>query len=255
LPPPVNNLVAQIAQNAGDSVGTEATRELDLLYREQVVAACRARLENRYPFGDASAGEMSLSDFSLMFGYGGVYDKFFSDHLEKLVNVSQRPWAWRPGSVQSSQGLLGQFERADRIRQMFFDAATKMLQLEFTATLSKLDATATRFYVDIDGQRFDVLPNVDKVWMAVWPGTKKPGYALAKFEDRVAAAEDVVNFAGPWGFFHMIDETLVPQGDTAGTFVLSLTTRYHGAVMRIEPSGGSSVPYTSRDWRKFGCGS
>ena len=255
LPAPLNDLVAQIAQNAGESVGTEATRELDLLYREQVVAACRTRLENRYPFGDASAGEMSLSDFSLMFGYGGVYDKFFSDHLEKLVNVSQRPWTWRPGSVHSSQGLLGQFERADRIRQMFFDAATKMLQLEFMATLSKLDASATRFYVDIDNQRFEAKPNVETVWMAVWPGQKKPGYAVAKFEDRVAAPEDVVNFAGPWGFFHMIDETHVAQRDAAGTFVLSLATRYHQAVMSIEPSGGSSVPYTARDWRQFGCGS
>jgi type VI secretion system protein ImpL len=236
-------------------VGAEATRELDQLYRDQVVAACRAHVEDRYPFGDGHAGEMSLSDFSLMFGYGGVYDKFFSDHLEKLVNVSQRPWTWRPDSVQASLGLLGQFERADRIRQLFFDAGTKMLQLEFMATLSKLDATATRFYVDIDSQRFEAKPNADMAWNAVWPGPKKPGYALAKFEDRVAAPEEVLSITGPWAFFRMIDETLVPQRDTAGAFVLDLHTLYHRALVTIQPAGGSSVPFTTRDWRQFGCGS
>ena len=255
LPPPFDGLVTQISQNAGGSVGAEATRELDQLYRDQVVSECRARVEDRYPFGDGHAGDVSLSDFSLVFGYGGVYDKFFSERLEKLVNTSQRPWTWRPDSVHLPPGFLGQFERATGIRQMFFDAGTKALQLEFTATLSKLDATATRFYVDIDGQRFDAKPDVPMRWKAVWPDPKSPGYALATFEDRVAQPEQVLYIAGPWAFFKMIDETVVPQRDATGAVVLGLQTRYHRGVMTIEPAGGSTVPYASRDWRQFGCGS
>jgi len=251
LPPPFDGLVTQISQNAGGSVGAEATRELDQLYRDQVVSECRARVEDRYPFGDGHAGEMSLSDFSLVFGYGGVYDKFFTEHLEKLVDTTQRPWNWRPDSVHSL-GFLGQFERATVIRQMFFDAGTKALQLGFTATLSKLDATATRFYVDIDSQRFDAKPDGPMQWAAVWPG--KTGNALAVFEDRVAQPEAVLNIPGPWAFFKMIDETVVPQRDTANGVVLGLQTRYHRGVVTIAPAGGSAVPYASRDWRQFGCG-
>jgi len=253
LPSPFDGLVTQISQNAGGSVGNEATRELDQLYRDQVVAECRARVEDRYPFGDGHAGEMSLSDFSLVFGYGGVYDKFFSERLEKLVNTSQRPWTWRPDSVHLPLGFLGQFERATGIRQMFFDAGTKALQLGFTATLSKLDSTATRFYVDIDSQRFDAKPDRDMQWPGVWPG--KTGNALAVFEDRVAQPEAVLNIPGPWAFFKMIDETVMPQRDAVGGIALSLQTRYHRGVVTIDPAGGGAVPYATRDWRQFGCGS
>jgi type VI secretion system protein ImpL len=254
LPSPFYGIVTQIALNAGGSVGAEATRELDQLYRDQVVAECRTRVEDRYPFGDGHAGDMSLSDFSLVFGYGGVYDKFFSEHLEKLVNTSQRPWTWRPDSVHLPLAFLGQFERASGIRQMFFDAGTKALQLGFTATLSKLDATATRFYVDIDSQRFEAKPDIPMAWQAVWPGGKT-GNALAMFEDRVAQPEAVLNIGGPWAFFKMIDETIVPQRDATGGVTLSLQTRYHRGVVRIDPAGGSAVPYATRDWRQFGCGS
>jgi len=254
LPPPFDGLVTQIALNAGGSVGAEATSELDQLYRDQVVSECRARVEDRYPFGDGHAGDVSLSDFSLVFGYGGVYDKFFAERLEKLVNTSQRPWTWRPDSVHLPPGFLGQFERATRIRQMFFDSGTKALQLEFAATLSKLDATATRFYVDIDGQRFDAKPDVPMRWPAHWPDPKSPGYATATFEDRVAQPEQVLYISGPWAFFKMIDATAVPQRDAAGAVVLSLQTRYHRGVVTIEPAGGSVVPYATRDWRQFACG-
>jgi hypothetical protein len=53
----------------------------------------------------------------------------------------------------------------------------------------------------------------------------------------------------------MIDETVVPQRDAAGGIVLSLQTRYHRGVVMIDPAGGGAVPYASRDWRQFGCGS
>jgi hypothetical protein len=53
----------------------------------------------------------------------------------------------------------------------------------------------------------------------------------------------------------MIDETIVPQRDATGGVTLSLQTRYHRGVVRIDPAGGSAVPYATRDWRQFGCGS
>ena len=100
----------------------------------------------RYPFGSGS--DMPLSDFAEVFGHGGLYDKFFTENLEKLADTSQRPWAWRPDSVAPSSAMLAQFERAERIRQMFFDPGGKTPQLAFTMRLSNLDPAATRFYVE-----------------------------------------------------------------------------------------------------------
>jgi type VI secretion system protein ImpL len=252
LPSPINTLVSQIAQNVVGTVSSDATRELEKLYQEEVLTECRARVEGRYPFGNA--GDLPLGDFALVFGAGGVYDKFFNDRLEKLVDTSQRPWSWRPDSVASSPGMLAQFERVARIREMFFGAGGKAPELEFRVKLSKLDTAATRLYLDIDGQVFDVKPGGESTGAATWPGPKKAGVAFATFEDRVAAPEQVFEFEGPWAWFRLIDKAMAPQPDVDGLSVLSLQTQYHRALVTVEAPPGRGNPFGSRGWRQFGCG-
>ena len=253
LPSPVNTLVGQMAQNVVGSVSSDATRELEKLYLEEVVSECRARVEGRYPFG--GGGDIPLSDFAFIFASGGVYDKFFAERLEKLADTSQRPWTWRPDSVASSPSMLAQFERVARIREMFFSPGSKSPELEFTIKLSKLDSAATRLYVDIDGQTFDVRPGEDKSGRATWPGPKKAGVAFITFEDKVAAPEQGYQFEGPWAWFHMIDKAMVPQPEGDGVSVLSLQSGYHRALMTIEAPTGRGNPFVARAWRQFACGS
>jgi type VI secretion system protein ImpL len=252
LPAPVNTLVGELAQNVVGTVSSDASRELEKLYQEEVVSECRARIEGRYPFGNAA--DVALSDFALVFGYGGVYDKFFADRLEKLVDTSQRPWAWRPDSIGSAAGLPAKFEQVARIREMFFGPGAKAPELEFRVRLSKLDSAATRLYVDLDGQQFDVKPGADSSYAATWPGPKRAGVAFATFEDRTAAPEQVLEFEGPWAWFRMIDKTMGPQPEVDGLSVLTLASNYHRALLTIEAPAGRGNPFVARGWRQFGCG-
>jgi type VI secretion system protein ImpL len=254
MPPPVNSLVTQIAQYVGGSVSSDATRELEKLYQEEVVARCRVRVQGRYPFGSAS--DMPLADFGEVFGHGGLYDKFFTDNLDKLVDTSQRPWAWRPESVEPSLGMLAQFERAERIRQMFFSPGSKMPELAFTVKLSNLDPQATRLYVNIDGHVFDVKPGGESRGPVVWPGPQKRGIAYATFEDRVAAPEQAIGFEGPWAWFRLTDAAKAsaqaqPEADLVS--MLHVQTRYHRALVTIEASNATSNPFAAREWRQFRC--
>jgi type VI secretion system protein ImpL len=253
LPPPVNTLVGQMAQNVVGSISTDATRELEKLYQEEVVSECRSRVEGRYPFGDG--GDIPLVDFAAVFASGGLYDKFFSERLDKLVDTSQRPWTWRPDSVASSPGMLAQFERVGRIREMFFPPGSKSPELEFRIRLSKLDAQASRLYVDIDGQPFEVKPGGEFAGPATWPGPKKAGVAFATFEDRVGAPDQRLQFEGPWAWFRMIDHSMAPQPEVDGLSVLSLEGQYnHRAVLTIESPAGKGNPFVARGWRQFACG-
>jgi type VI secretion system protein ImpL len=255
LPPPVNSLVTQIAQHAEESVGNEATTELERLYQQEVVARCRVRIDGRYPFGSAS--DIPLTDFGETFGHGGVYDKFFTDKLDKLVDRSKRPWAWRPESVEPSILMLDQFERAERIREMFFSPGSKMPELAFTVKLSNLDPAATRFYLNIDGYEFDVKPGAESRGPVMWPGKEKRSFAFAAFEDRVAAP-DRIGLDGPWAWFRLIDaakaqpEQAQPETDLIS--VLHIQTRYHRAVVTIEASNAINNPFAAHDWRQFKCG-
>jgi type VI secretion system protein ImpL len=255
LPQPVDRLVQEIVRNAGMSVGTEARPELDKLYEGQVVARCRLFIEGKYPFANASS-EVALADFGELFGYGGVYDKFFTERLDKLVDTMQSPWTWRASPMATSPTLLDQFQRALRIRQMFFAPGSKNPELSFTLTLSSLDKAATRFFLEINGQRYDVKPGAAGGSLAVWPGNDKRGFVYAAFEDNVAAPDRIHPIAGPWAMFRLIDVTRgAPPGQSEGGLatVLTFETKYHRAQVTVEPANAASNPFAASDWRQFTC--
>jgi type VI secretion system protein ImpL len=256
LPSPVNGLVAEIAGNAVGAVSRVATGELDKFYQNDIVARCRQLVADHYPFGNAT--EMTLGAFGEAFGYGGLFDKFFTERLEQLVDRSQARWAWRAGSVDASrsQAMLDQFERVERIRQMFFNPGSKTPELNFSLKLSNVDPSATRFYVNIDGQQFEARPGSESRTPAVWPGPDKRGSGIAVFEDRMAAPDRVGQYGGSWGWFHLIDATIArapTELDTDLETVLRIESKFHKATVTIEASSGATNPFASHDWRQFRC--
>jgi len=253
LPMPANQLVKEIVINAETPVTAVATFELDKLYEGQVLSRCRVLIDGKYPFG--AGADVALSDFTDLFGYGGLYDKFFADKLDKLVDTAQQPWSWRAAPISSSPELLRQFQRVDRIRRMFFASGSKTPELNFTLTLSSLDKAATRFYLEINGQRYDVKPGAAGGSPAVWPGMDKRGYVYAAFEDNVAAPDRINAASGPWALFRMVDATRGPAEPSDRDLVSTLRfgTKYHQAQVTIEAPNTASNPFAATDWRQFTC--
>ncbi len=253
-PQPVDALVGQIAQVAEGSVTKDATGELERRYQEEVVDRCRVKVGNRYPFGSAS--DMPIIDFGDVFGYGGLYDKFFTDNLETLVDRVQHPWTWRPGSVEPSPGVLAQFERADRIRQMFFTPGSKTPELRFSVRLLHLDPLATRFYINIDGLELEVRPNAEKKSPVVWPGPQQ-GVAQYSLEDNATAPDPKGFQQTPWAWFRLIDYSRLPHGEGQPESDLVSVLRFedgrHQAQVRIDASNATSNPFAADDWRQFKC--
>jgi len=254
LPEPADRLVREIVRNAGERVRAEATLELDKLYEGQVVSRCKVLIDGRYPFG--SGKEIPLADFGEVFGYGGLYDKFFTERLDKVVDTTQTPWTWRSAPLSTSAQLLPQFQRAERIRRMFFAGGSKNPELNFTLTLSSLDKEATRFFLEINGQRYDVKPGAAGGNPAVWPGAGKTGYVYAAFEDTVAAPERINPSDGPWALFKLVDVTRqapAAQSETDTATALRFTTKYHQAQVTIDAPSAANNPFAASDWRQFTC--
>jgi type VI secretion system protein ImpL len=257
LPPPVDRLVKEVVRTAESTIIDVAKSDLDKRYAGQVVARCRAQIEGKYPFA-GTRSEIPLTDFGEVFGYGGLYDKFFTENLDKVVDTLQTPWMWRAGALSSSADLLPQFQRVERIRRLFFAAGSKDPQLNFTLTLSSLDKAATRFFLEINGQRYDVKPGAAGGSPAAWPGANKAGLVYAAFEDNVAAPERLNVFNGPWALFRLVDATRQPpsgQGssDTDLASVLRIESKYHQAQVTIEAANAASNPFAASDWRQFSC--
>src|SRR4029453_10100833 len=171
LPSIIRPLVEDIAEAPGRVVVHDATNEIEVLYESQVSQPSRAVITNRYPFADPTRADVQMVDFANVFGYDGLFDKFFAAKLENQIDTSQTPWVWRPGAVNPSRRLLEQFQSARRIRDMFFPAGSKTPEVKLGVTMTDLDPTATRFVIQIDGQLLDEAHQAPATKPAVWPGT------------------------------------------------------------------------------------
>jgi type VI secretion system protein ImpL len=230
LPPPVANLIGQVAGKAEAATLGQARSELENRYREDVLRDCNEVVAGHYPFTPGSATDTPLADFGRLFGYGGVFDTFFKANLEPLVDTSRSPWTWRAGvsgaSVGASTAMLRQFEAARRVREMFFRPGSQTPELHFTLMPAGLDPAATRFVLEIDGQAIDYRPGVERAWAATWPGPGT-GAAVATFEDN-SGGRPREAFAGPWAWFRLLDAVQVHR-ETDVRYIASFQVGGHQA--------------------------
>jgi type VI secretion system protein ImpL len=249
LPSSMRTLVTEIVDAPVKNVRQEATNEIENLYVQQVVPSCRTLIANRYPFG-SGAPEVQLADFGAVFGYDGLFDKFFKEQLAGLVDTSESPWTWREGSVNPQRRILDQFEAAKRIRDAFFPAGSKTPELGFYISVTDLDAGSDRFILQLDGQTFDGKPRTVVKRAGVWPGPV-PGQAIASFEARFY--DNPTPYGGPWAWFKMIDATAEGPADAQGQLVLRMQNRDHLARVRVEAVRAGANPFASWAWRQFSC--
>jgi type VI secretion system protein ImpL len=211
LPAPVDAIVAQIGAKGESLAMGQARDELSRRYAEAVARECRELIEGRYPFTRSSPNDVPLADFGRVFGYGGVFETFFKENLAALVDVSRTPWRWREGAagIGGSEALLRQFQQAQRIRDVYFKAGAQLPEARFTLTPDTLDAAATRFVLEIDGQSFDYRHGPQQSRQMTWPGSSAGPVAIA-FEERAGGGPSVVK-QGPWALFRALEQAQVKR--------------------------------------------
>jgi type VI secretion system protein ImpL len=249
LPPSVGGLITEIGEKTERSVIAGATSDLQSRYERQVLNECVAIVAGRYPFSEGSSNDVPLADFGRLFGYGGRFDTFFNNNMEKLVDTASTPWTWRPGAVTSSRRLLVQFELAQRMRETFFRSGSQVPQLNFTAALTRGDNATRRFILEIDGQRFDDRANPGSKNPVVWPG-RGSGMAAATFED-FAGTWPPSKFDGPWAWFRLVDAGR-PRPDGDLRTVLSYQAGAYQARVAVEATSIRNA-FAQQDWRRFSC--
>jgi type VI secretion system protein ImpL len=252
LPEPVAAMVSAIGTRSASVAVGQARDELSRRYDEQVARECRELIEGRYPFARASANDVPLADFGRVFGYGGVFDTFFRDNLAPLVDVSRTPWRWREGaaSVGGSAALLKQFQQAQRIRDVYFKAGAQVPEARFNLTPDALDAGATRFTLDLDGQSFEYRHGPQQSKAMVWPGGGV-GQAAIAFEDRSGPSANVVK-QGPWAWFRALDLAQVKR-DSDTHLAVTFASGAHS--MRVVLDAASiRNPFARDELAGFRCG-
>lgn len=253
LPPAIGAMVAQIGGRSQAIAVGQARNELDSRYQAQVVRECTTIVSGRYPFVARAAADVPLADFGRLFAAGGVYDTFFKENLQALVDTSRNPWRWRQdasGAIGASQSMLRQFETAQRIRDMYFRPGSSTPEVRFNVTPAFLDANASRFTLQIDGQNFDYRHGPERTWTAVWPGPS-PGNAIVQFENRTGSRPNQA-FEGPWAWFRLLEAAAL-QAQSDVRYTATWRAEANEARVTIEAASIRN-PFMKSELRQFRCG-
>jgi type VI secretion system protein ImpL len=225
LPPPLNEMMANIGGETATVIDVAARSELGDRYREQVLRQCQELVAGRYPFTRGSTNDLPLGDFGQIFGSNGVFDTFFQQNLRAMVDTTRRPWKWREGAPRGGEGMLAQFQQVERIREVFFRAGSQTPEVRFNISPSALDASVARFAFDVNGQLFEYRHGPQQSRSIVWPGDNAAGKASVVFEDRNGVGP-ALRTEGPWALFKLLDKaTVTRNSDTAFSVAFSVEGR------------------------------
>src|SRR5207248_1849294 len=173
LPPAVGTLVDSLA-TAVDRAGVhEYKRDLIERYQQDVLQDCETVVGSRYPFNPASKEDVPIADFGHVFGYGGLFDKFFKEHLADSTDTRTRPWRWKlseSGAVPGPEGMLYRFEVVEAIRKVYFRSGTDTPEFRFSVAPATLDSEATRVELQVDGQSVEYRHGPIRATPVRWPG-------------------------------------------------------------------------------------
>jgi type VI secretion system protein ImpL len=243
--------VTRIVNSAQGSVLSGVRNELNARYQQDVVRPCTQLLDGRYPLV-ANGTDARLADFGEVFGYNGVFDRFFKENLQDFVLTTGQAWRWKTDAsgapAGTSMAMLRQFEQAQRIRDMFFAAGSPTPQVRFTVTPSSLDTGTRQFLLEIDGQNMIDNHGPQRPVNVSWPGARPVG--AATFEERGGMRVNIVG-EGTWAWFRLLDQVQVnAQSDV--TYVVTFARGGHEAKVTLEAASVRN-PFGKQELQQFRC--
>ncbi|MFJ2982146.1 MULTISPECIES: type VI secretion system membrane subunit TssM [unclassified Pseudomonas] len=217
LPAPLSTILQGVADSgAALTLGNERER-LNALWRASGAPFCRAAIAGRYPLVRDAGDEVTAEDFGRFFGPDGVMDDFFNQHLAPYVDMGVNRWRWRAsGNAPRSipQAVLDQFQRAARLREMFFASGARQPSLRFNLKPLYADPALGTVVLDIAGQAVVYEPdNPHGFTPIVLPSGK--GSDLVHLQ-----GGDGLRAEGPWAWLRLIDQGQL-SGEQRERFVLA----------------------------------
>lgn len=206
LPPPLSKML-EVAADAFDTEVAEASvSQLDRLVAETIGSVCRAALVDAFPFGKGGR-DLPLPDFVRLFGPNGEFDRFFSQNLASLVDVSGQEWRWRTNTRLGrdlSTAALRSFQRAMDIRDAFFRTGSPTPGVSLTFKPVALSKDAEMALLDVNGTLVHVYPDGNVPTSVTWPDPGIDGSASLNLMPAVAGRQSALRFEGPWALLRLV---------------------------------------------------
>ena len=250
-PAPIGAMLAQLA-DAGAAQGRTAEIAGLATDLKPIAEFCNKAITGRYPFASGSGKDVLPEDLGQLFGGGGLMDDFFQKRLASLVDTGSDTWAYKPlgdGSKPVQATALAEFQRAARIREVFFRGGGKAPAIKIEMRLAEIDPVLKELVLDIDGQVNKLTPGGPSV-VINWPS---PRVAVQiKLYTGLGDLGTKALFDGPWALFRLFDRYDVQPSAAPEKF--SLLLNLDGRKSRIEVVAASVFnPFGLKEIKQFRC--
>ncbi|MFY9459022.1 MAG: type VI secretion system membrane subunit TssM [Aquabacterium commune] len=249
-PEPIKSMLTALAE-AGDSQSRVAERQGLTAELKPITEFCARAIAGRYPFAPGSKADVLPDDFAQMFGVGGMVDDFYNRRLASLVDTGVSPWAFRPlpdGSKPGGGAALADFQRAARIKEVFFRGGGKVPAFRVDIRALELADGLKELDIDIDGQVLKFVPGNTAAVTVNWP----PARLASQVKVSTQPAGSPLLFEGSWALFRLFDRFEVQPSAQPERF--QVVMNLDGRKARLEVIASSAFnPFRLREVQQFRC--
>jgi len=254
LPEPVNHwLMPMVSFSLKQTIDT-ARSGLNNLWKNEVRAYYLAGLHDRYPLFNHSSNDATMDDFCRFFSANGIIHKFFQDHLKPFVDTSKSQWrqvTMDSHSVVLAPSTLRQFQRAEKIRKMFFSSGGSTPSVKFGIKPVDLDERIDTFRLNIEGQTAEYRHGPTITQRFQWPSPQETSGVRLTLRT-LKGREMNISWEGPWALFRMLDDAVVENAGTAERFIV--TFHVEGFSAKFELMAYSVYnPFGRESLQRFRC--
>ncbi|MDO5611864.1 MAG: type VI secretion system membrane subunit TssM [Paracoccus sp. (in: a-proteobacteria)] len=249
LPVPADQWIVGLAARIGEASVANARSSLNQLWQSEGYGECRRATEGRYPFEPGASHDVTIADFTRIFGPDGVFQRFFDQNLSGLVDTASNPWRWSGGlgTTGEASPALAQFQRAAAIRTAFFPSGASGPQVAYSFDLISLE-NADVALIEIGDISSYYGQNRTRERSFTWPVTARE---VAQLTLLPGSRNEGLQTTGPWAPFRLMDlGQVTPVSENQ--FDIRFRIGNRAADMRI--TGGSvNNPFSLDALQQFHC--
>ncbi|WP_128293149.1 type VI secretion system membrane subunit TssM [Afifella aestuarii] len=209
LPEPVATWMAGLSADISALAVKTARTSAREAWASSGANLCAAAVTNRYPFTRDSPDDVSLADFTRLFGPQGLFATFFEERLAPFVDTTASPWTWRGtfGADGLEAQAIAQFERAHEIRRAFFPPNSEEPSVAINVEPVSLSQNANAVLLEIENERV-VYYHGPKIGKTIrWPSSETDNQSRIAFQP--GDISQAMTRSGDWSPFRIFDEATI----------------------------------------------
>lgn len=249
LPVPLRTMLENLADASDKQLFGSTHKTLSSELESRVGQFCRTAINGRYPFQRNSSRDVTAADFTKLFTYGGLFDRFFQEYLTHRVDATDAVWSMRQAG--GADVPVQSFQRASRIRDVMFQQGSPTPLMSFAFKVIEMDASIAFVNFDFDGQVYRYAHGPQTLHQVTWPGPRGSNQIRMELAD-AGLQRAFLGKEGPWAALRFFDEAENRRAGGPEKFISTFVVNGKKLVLEVTASSVEN-PFMLSELSSFRC--